>query len=392
MRTNLWAVGLILAVACGSASATTLEAGVSAAIERENAAELVETCRIKIENKVEGEIAVSEDKGLTWKTAGKVLYPTDKINDNGYSASRWMEPGKVVATAVNAIHFKAGSATIESRSIFSVLPREMLMPPRRYRSYLSPNSSIYTDIPAGAAIFGGGYAPFAGNTVLVARPGQAMMPLPDDFVPQVGDVYYVVVERPVKFPKEMVFENRFGGRITLTYSFGDEKTIGEVLRPVSGVGRFEGSIYVDPGRIRANHAGVIDVSVSPVGELGGFQIVPAIHGSEMTYIRRMTQWMVIGPARVDDPSIEGMAPFYRYFIQPRYRPEDLEQNDWEKRLLERYLVEVKYAGEEEWQPMPIYSLERRFRLPYWADRVFDKISHFRILFPVDHFSEKGEAR
>jgi hypothetical protein len=92
--------------------------------------------------------------------------------------------------------------------------------------------------------------------------------------------------------------------------------------------------------------------------------------------------MVIGPAKADDPSLEGMAPFYKFYIQPRYSPDDLEGEDWEEKLIGRYLVEVKYNGEEEWKPMPIYSLHRKFPLPYWADRVFDKVSAFRILFPV----------
>ncbi len=369
----LWPLIFLISLLLASAQATTLERGLSPAIEQENQPALKEIFRIKIENKTNGEIAVSEDSGETWDLVGRVLYPIDKVNENGYSASKWMEPGRIVATSVNAIHIKAGAATDECRTIFSLLPREMLLPPRKYRSYLSPNSSIYTDIPAGESVFGGGYSPFVGNRVI---------PLPEDYVPRVGDVFYVVVEQPVELPREMVIENRFGGRITVKYPSGEEKLIGEVLRPVSGIGRFEGSIYADPGRIRANHAGVIDVSVSPHGSLGGFQIVPALHGAEMTYIRRMTQWMVIGPARADDPSLEGMAPFYRYFIRPNYRADDLEAADWEKRLLERYLVEVRYEGEEGWKPMPVYSLHRKFPLPHWADRVFDKASYFRILFPV----------
>ena len=372
---------LIFMLLAATGGTTTLERGISAGIQPENQPDLVEIYRIKVENKAGGEIAISEDKGISWDQVGKVLYPTDKINENGYSASRWMEGGRVVATAVNAIHIKVGISD-ESRSIFSLLPKEMLMPPKRYRSYISPNSSIYTDIAAGTSIFGGGFSPFPGNVVLLIRPAQPSIPLPEEYVPGIGDVFHIVVERPVELPWEIVLENRFGGRITIKYPSGEKKLIGEVLRPVSGIGRFEGSVYADPGRIRANHAGVIDVSVSPDGFLGGFQIVPALHGAEMTYIRRMTQWMVIGPARADDPSLEGMAPFYRYFIRPNYRPEDLEAADWEKKLLERYLVEVRYQGEEGWKPMPGYSLRRKFPLPYWADRVFDKVSHFRILFPI----------
>ncbi|MFC1540760.1 hypothetical protein ACFL1W_00580 [Candidatus Margulisiibacteriota bacterium] len=373
---------LLLVVFCSAAGATTLERGVSSSIAYENLPDFEEVYRIRIENKVNGSIEASSDAGESWQSVGRVLYPTDKVSKNGYSASKWMAEGRVVATSVNAIHIKSGSAEV-TRTIFSLLPKEMLQPPKRYRSYISPNSSIYTDIAAGTGIFGGGLAPFVGNVVLVSQPGLPILPLDADYVPAIGDTFYILVDRPLDMPKEIVLENRFGGRISISYFSGDEKVIGQVLRPVSGVGRFEGSKFVDPGRIRANHAGVIDISVSPLGKLGGFQIVPALHGSEMTYLRRMTQWMVIGPARADDPSLEGMAPFYKFFIQPNYRPDDLEGEDWEERLLSRYLVDVKYEGGEEWQPMPVYALQRSFPLPYWADRVFDKVSHIRILFPVE---------
>jgi hypothetical protein len=159
--------------------------------------------------------------------------------------------------------------------------------------------------------------------------------------------------------------------------------IGEVLRPVVGIGRFEGGTFAGPGRIRANHSGVIDVSAATNGSVGGFQIVPALHGSNMNYVKKMTQWMVIGPVRVDDPSLEGMAPFFRYFIHPSYRSDDLQQANWEKRLLDRFLVQVKYEGEDKWQPMPIYALDRKAPLPGWAGSAFEKVSYFRILFPVD---------
>lgn len=377
----LWILVLVVCVLAFPLYATTLERGVSPAIEYENNPEFKEVYRIKIENRAGGTIEVSEDEGFTWKSAGRVLYPTEKINPNGYSASKWMEAGRVVATAVNAIHIKTGVAD-ESRTIFSILPKEFLMPPKRYRSYLSPNASIYTSISAGKSIFGGGFSPFVGNVVMLSRPGKQVISLPTDYVPEIDDTLYILVDRPVVNPKEIVIENRFGGRITICYFSGEERIIGEVLRPVVGIGRFEGSLFVDPGRIRANHAGVIDISVSPKGGLGGFQIVPALHGTEMRYVKKMTQWMVIGPAKVDDPSLEGMAPFYKYFIQPAYRPDDLEDENWDKKLLSRFLVDVRYEGEEGWKPMPIYSLHRGFRLPGWANSVFDKVSYFRILFPI----------
>jgi hypothetical protein len=365
-----------------SVNATTLERGTSEAVASENNPDLVEIYRVKIANEVNGAIEVSKDQAKSWNIVGKVLYPTTKVSKYGYAAAAWVNPGEVAAAAVNSIHIKTGSLEVE-RTIFSILPKEFLQPPNKYRSFLSHNSSIYTDINAGESIFGGDYSPFVGNEVLLARDASSVVIIPEQYVPKVGDSYIIVVKRPKVLPKEIIFENRFGGQITLNYYSGERKIVGTVLRPVVGVGRFEGSKYIDPGRIRANHAGVIDVSVSPKGSLGGFQIVPALHGSSMRYVKRMTQWMVIGPKDAADPSLEGIAPFFRGYIHPRYSPDDIYDNDWEEKLLSRYLVEAKYEGNDEWQPMPIYSLKRRWPLPGWANRVFDKVAYIRIFFPVE---------
>jgi hypothetical protein len=364
-----------------AASATTLQRGISEAIRAENPPYFEEIYQIKISNTAGGTIEVSNDLGWTWQPVGKVIYPTTRVSQAGFAAARWVGPGRVAATAVNAIHLKVGSAESE-RTIFSLLPREFQKAPNRYRSFLSPDSSIYTDIPAGTAIFGGGWAPFVGNSVMVAQPGLKLNSLPEYYRPQVGDIIYILVDRAIDNPKEMVLENRFGGRITLKYFSGVEKVIGEVLQPVQGVGRFEGSLYAGSGRIRANHPGVIDVAASATGALGGFQIVPALHGEDMGYVRERTQWMVIGPAEAEDPSLEGMAPFFKYFLQPNYRPDDIMAADWEAKLLDRFLVQVRFNGSDQWQPMPTFALRRDFPLPAWANNALAKVSHFRILFPI----------
>ncbi|MEA3493079.1 MAG: hypothetical protein U9R38_01685 [Candidatus Margulisiibacteriota bacterium] len=373
---------LVIFFMVGIAGATTLDRGISPQIETENSAEYEEIYRIKIDNRVGGVVEVSGDKGKVWEPSGKVVYPTARVSKTGYSAAKWVAPGEVAAAAVNSIHIKTGSIETE-RTIFSILPKEFILPPKKYRSFLSPNSSIYTDIKAGTSIFGGGFSPFVGNVVMLSEWGKKKVQLPEKYVPKVGDEFYIIVTRPKRLPKEIIFENRFGGAITIRYYSGDRRVIGEVLRPVSGVGRFEGSRYVDPGRIRANHAGVIDISVSPKGSLGGFQIVPALHGQNMNYVKKMTQWMVIGPKDVTDPSLEGIAPFFRGYIHPQYSADDLEAKDWEEKLLSRYLVEVRYDGEDTWGPMPIYSLKRRWPLPKWSNSVFDYVSHFRIFFPIE---------
>ncbi|MBN2057910.1 MAG: hypothetical protein JW782_03835 [Candidatus Saganbacteria bacterium] len=361
--------------------ATTLERGVAPELKPENQTVFQEVYLIKVENRRDGLIAVSRDHGVSWQELGRVLYPADRVSKTGYAAAAWVKPGRVSATAVNAIHIKTGSIEVE-RTIFTLLPKEFVKPPGRYRSFLSQDSSIYTDIPAGTKIFGSGEAPFVGNVVLLSRGSAHIELLPEGFVPQVDDTFIIIVDRPAERPSALVFENRFGGRITLEYPSGQQKVVGEVLRPVSGIGRFEGSTYTGPGRIRANHAGVICVSVSPVGELGGFQIVPALHGQEMNYVKHMSQYMVVGPPAVEDPSLEGIAPFFHYYIQPEYGAADLEADDWQEKLLQHYLVEVKLKSKDNWQAMPVFALRRDFPLPRWANSAFDRVTHFRILFPV----------
>jgi hypothetical protein len=380
---NKFVFGLILLLGFSPAFATTLERGVSSAIAAENQPKSIELFRLSITNDINSPIAVSKDKGKTWDQIGSVLYPTEKINTQGFAAAKWIAPGQVAATAVNAVHLKVGMLE-GSGAVFTLLPKEFLQSPKHYRSFLSPDSSIYTDLPAGASIFGGGYSAYVGNQVLFSRGGQAALPLPVDFRPKVGDKFFIIVERPLDYPKEMVFENRFGGRIFLKYFSGDEKLIGEVLRPVSGIGRFEGSKYAAPGRIRANHPGVLDISVSPDGYLGGFQIVPALHGEAMAYVRKGTQWMVIGPAQASDPSLEGMAPFFRYFIRPNYAADDLLAQDWADKLLERFLVEVKLNDGTEWQPIPVLRLRENDPLPDWANDALTDVTYFRVLFPISN--------
>ena len=362
----------------------SLPAFASSPIDYENNPKFEEILRIKIWNHPGGSVEVSSDEGKAWEQAGKVIYPTVKTNPEGYAASRWVADGKVAATAVNAIHIKTSTGSDETGIIFSLLPKEFLRKPKAYRSYLSPDSSIYTDIPAGESIFGGGFSPFVGNIVMLSRPAVPVIPIPRGYVPAVGDKIYIIVDRPVDYPKEMVFENRSGGAVSITYFNGISRTIGQVLRPVTGIGRFEGTKYAGVGRIRADHAGVIDVSTSGLGEIGGFQIIPSQHSSNLKYTEVSSQWMVIGPANSSE-AFEGKAPFFKYFIRPSYAQDDLESEDWENRLLKRFLVEVKLKGSDRWQPMPVLEFDGYYLtggLTVWANTVLSNITHLRILFPI----------
>ena len=381
---------VVLALAPASAAYCVVAgvSGPSPEVLAENSGELEEIGRIRIENAPGGAVSVSENNA--WRPVGKVLRPAEKLDLRGFSASRWASPGTVAATAVNALHVKVAQNEQEDRGItFSVLPREFAPGSRQpFEEASIPGASIFTDIPSGTVIFGGGYAPLVGNPVFLER-GAELTPLPRDYLPARGDVLVISIRRPKQYPSQIVFENRFGGFIYLEYPNGYRKMIGEVLRPVIGIGRFVGGLWAGIGRIRANHPGVIDISTSLVGEIGGFQIIPANHAMspETTYVRRLTQWMVVGPLDARDPSWEGVAPLFLHYLRPKYNEADLYADDWHERLLGRFLADVKINGE--WQAMPHLSVgtSANVALPAWADTALENVEAVRIMFPLE--SERG---
>lgn len=334
--------------------------------------EFVEAYQILIENKSDGRIMASDDSGKTWENLGKVLVPTSRRNKKGYTASQWVATGEVAATAINAIHIKSGSY----KSIFSLLPIQFLKTPKNYRSYYNRTSSLYTDINVNEGIFGGKYSPVIGSKVLVNGAD-----MPGEYFPKIGDKFTIIVKQPAKYPREMIIENIFQGKVYLIYPSGEEEVVGYVLNPVAGVGRFAGTKYLNAGRVRANHAGVIDVSTSVSGRVSGFQIVPSLHAEskEMRTTRTMNQWMVIGPASLEAESPHGKAPLFRGFLRPKYNEADIYADDWQEKFLSHFLVQAKIKGK--WQPMPIMAMDPRGKLPDSANKFLQHVKAFRIIFP-----------
>ncbi len=354
--------------------------GTSASVAEENQPEMIELFRVRFENQRDGKIETNLKAGAAgWRQIGKVLLPAGAVSGNGYTASGWAPEGRIAATAVNAVHVKIRLEK-ERGVLFSLLPKEFYEPPKNYSSYYQRNSSIVTDIAGGGLFFGGNESPLIGNKVLFSRGGTEDTPIPTDYVPAEGDILTVVVERPKRYPSEIEFENRFGGFVTVRYSGGDSKVIAQVLKPVAGAGRFTGSAYTGVGRIRANHTGVICISTSPTGEIGGFQIIPENHGmsAEMSNARLLTQWMVIGPPSVLDPSLEGVAPFFRYFIRPVFFPNEAPGDKTIDQLLEQFIVQVR-INNGDWVRMP--SVVGR------ADDALKDVSHVRILFPLEWWKD-----
>ncbi len=276
---------------------------------------------------------------------GKVISPALINNQKGYRDSGRSPAGVVIATAANGIHIKAGQSQPspefpEGRGIlFSVLPIELDSPSDVYQSYKSPSSSIGTDISAGTVLFAES-APFVGNKVELKKDG-GFIPLPDKYSPLDSDTLVIEINPPKEKADEIVFENKFGGKVYVVRHGGDTSIVAAVYKPVMGIGRFDGSIYIGQSRVRANHHGVIDISVVPKSDKpfvngqdmrGGFQIVPSLHAmaQEMLIARTSTQWMVVGPLSVTDEYIDGRPPLFEGYIKPGFKVEcKIDNGLWE---------------------------------------------------------------
>ncbi len=375
-----------LALPKAPAQATTAGNGPSPEVEAESKTATIEIARLRLHNIKGGIIEGSRDEGQTWETVGHIAVPVIKTNPKGYTAARYGPTATVVATAVNAIHLKAGQNTKENRGvIWSLAPTSNTdVGKNSLQSEVSPQSAAFTDMPGGSGIFGGVYTPFVGNPLFLDNDRDNLLkPLPDNYTPKLGDSWVIQIRRPVKYPREIIFENRFGGLITIRYPNEEPKVIGTVLRPVLGVGRFVGSYFSGVGRLRANHNGVIDVSTSPIGVVGSFQIVPANHAMspETNYIRELTQWMVIGPVSATDRSWEGTAPLFSQFLRPRYDVNDINEPVFTDSLISRFAFEVQKRGKKDWERMPTFWMLAGKPLPNWAGTALSNVERIRIDFP-----------
>lgn len=387
MHSRILTLALLLCLTFSSRlSATTLGHGPSPEIKPETNEEKIEIARLRLQNVKDGIIEGSLDEGKSWIPVGHILIPVNKVNRIAYNASKYGPIGTVVATAVNAIHLKAGMNASNGRGItWSLAPQtDNAAGKNSMQTEISPQSAAFTDIKGGTGIFGGPFTPFVGNPIFLdpARDNN-LKPLPDGYVPQIGDAWTILIMRPKRYPREIIFENRFGGLITIRYEGEEPRVIGQVLRPVVGIGRFVGSYYSEVGRLRANHNGVIDISTSPYGAVGSFQIVPANHAMspETHYIRELTQWMVVGPVSALDPSWEGVAPLYSDYLRPRYDPADIDFPDVVEGMAGRFYFDVQKYGKTDWEPMPTFWVLPDKPLPEWAGTALADVAKVRIVFP-----------
>ena len=299
--------------------------------------------------------------GRTW-TLGHVLELPERTRWPSYTASAWGTPGTVTASAVNAAHILIGVEDGQGRTM-SVLPRETIAPAA------GPGAAIVLDCRAGESFFGA-WAPPAGAEITV-KSGSETHPLHEK-LPEEGDILiFKVSERDA--PYMVDFENRPGGRV-VAYSRSSADVIARVIRPLGGVGRFEGTLYQWGSRVRANHSGVIDVSTSDYGIIGGFQIIPwdhAISSAEMQGVWGATQWMVIGPT--DGASdMGGTEPLFAGGLVPGPSRGERLWDVWST-YGRRSLVTARLDGGE-WTTLPAVS--------GLAPEALKSITHLRIYFPI----------
>ena len=294
---------------------------------------------------------------------GQVLNVPAKTNYPAYTASKWASPSTVCASAVNAIHILVNVEGGRGR-IISLIPAITTAP-------AATGGAFFTlDMDAGTGVFGG-FAPLTGSRVTVEHDGREL-PLED--VPSEGDTLIIrspLPEAPAVYMAD--FENRPGGRV-IVYGSEGTRVIARVVHPVGGVGRFGGTAYQGVGRIRASHSGVIDVSTSRRGEVGGIQIMPLKHAltsHEMINAWHLTQWMIIAPLP-RQPDLEGTPPLFKSALVPGPQMGDKLPDLWNQ-YGRKPLVLCRRDGGD-WERLPDVSGK--------VDDALRDVTHIRIYFPL----------
>jgi hypothetical protein len=309
-------------------------------------------------------ISISYNRGKTYQEIGHVIKPAFDFKEKGFTASKWGMASSVVASAVNALHLKKGNAASTNRgTIVSVLPD--------FEGAVC-SSCIRTSIAAGTSIFGSDLAPYVGNPVYYLTKNKQIVPLFSRQSIELEDEIMIQVLKPQQSPTQIVFENKFNGDVLIYYPNKRPEVIAKVIKPVMGVGRFAGGQFTGMSRIRANHPGVIDISLSSLDSLGGFQIIPAKHGmsEEMYKAITFSQWLVVGGLQGED--LTGKAPLFRGFLKPSWLNTNRGSN---------YVVQGK--KNERWQTLPVSRLNLKKPLQKKDHFFLKDFTAFRILFPQE---------
>ena len=354
----LLAAALLLIASGAPASAPAREAVTSPAAAppaaSADAGAWVELHRLRIVNHQDGAIQISTDGGRTWSLLGRVTIAAMTAAE-GYLASNYADPGTVSAVAVHGLRIRVGGSgdKLHAPLLLSVNPREYAGAVNKgFGGHVAGSAGIFTDIPAGASIFRN-LAPLVGNQVYLENGGGPLVPLPQTFRPQgQGEVLVIVVRRPANSLVEVTFENRRGGKVEARFADGTRREITTVVKPVLGIGRFDGTAYTGVGRLNTAHTGVLTVSTAPVdadrpeGEgrerRGGFQISPAWHNAR-TEEAGAAMVMTVGAPGQRKRDLEGQPPLFRDMVSLVSDNRGSPSNS--------AIVDVSIDGGS-WEPMP----------------------------------------
>ena len=294
-------------------------------------------------------------------TLGRVLMTPVKTNWPAYTASKWCAPATVCATAVNAIHLLVDVEEGRGR-ILSLVPAVTVAPAAAAGAVFS------LDAAAGTGPFGG-FAPLVGSPVtILGKDGER----PLDGTPQEGETLVIRSPLPRRPQDWMVdIENRPGGRV-IVWGADGPRVEARVVRPLGGGGRVGGAPVQGRGRIRASHAGVIDIATASRDQVGGIQIMPLIHAltsHEMANAWKLTQWMILAP--LPGRELAGNPPLFKNAFVPGTQLKDRLEDLWST-----------YGR----RPLALCRLDGGpwTRLPDVSGRVDDallNVTHLRIYFP-----------
>lgn len=317
-----------------------------------SAVQTVEVWRIRIANSPGGQIDVSADGGATWTMIGRVSTPA-VASLQGYLAAGYAPIGTVAATAVHGIRIRLGDTSNAYPTLINILPREFAATPHFFGGQIAGASGIYTNIPTGTGLFRD-LAPYVGSPCYLQDSSGRLQPLTSNYVPAIGDRLVIEVRRRVNELRCVVFENQAHGDVTATYADGTSEIVTHVVKPVEGIGRFDGTSYTGVGAVNTNHTCVITISTMPVStskllegngpeRRGGFQIEPYYHNTQ-TDEAWAPQVMILGGTDSQDPLLEGRAPLFYGGINLAWNPAD-PTHSW---ICD---VQTKTTGNS-WIPMP----------------------------------------
>lgn len=241
------------------------------------------------------------------KEMGRVLaFPTDSRHP-GFTASKYGLGGQIIASAANTHHIQIAVEDGAGRTM-------SIVPMRTYVAASGTNSSFVIEGEGGLGLWGE-YSPFVGSPVYIINSANVPVLFNTAQVYKFAKAVEIRVYQPELDIEYFEIENTAQGRAWYHDADGDHD-FAVVERPVSATGRFEGTVYEGVGMVRANHPGVVCVSTSERGRVGGFQIVPRSHtfSHELQRTRNMSQYIILRGPEFED--LTGQPPLFRGTVRP----------------------------------------------------------------------------